>query len=137
MAPEDLVTTVMRALEKANFQPLFLALSDDVVWKSAATVKGLFRFGGTYTGRDGVETWKREFEHDYTVRAIIPREIISKDDVLWSLFRVDLFYKPTWAQICFDCAMRWRLKDGKIVERQAFVDTATALIREQSGLLAR
>jgi hypothetical protein len=54
---------------------------------------------------------------------------------VWGLFWVDLFYKPTVAQVCFDCAVRWRVTDEKIVERQAFIDTAAVLLRKQSGLL--
>ena len=137
MAPEELVKTVVQALEQADFEPLLNAISDDVVWKSAATMKGFFRTGGQYTGRQGVEQWKSEVETDYIIRSITPKEIVTKGDVMWGLFWVDLLYKPTLAQVCFDGAVRWRLKDGKLVERQAFIDTAAVLIQEQSGLLPR
>lgn len=127
----------MQAVENANFEPLYKAMSDDVVWKSAATMKGFFRFGGEYKGRKGVEALISELETDYTLRSLTTREVISKGDVTWGLFWVDLFYKPTMAQVCFDFAIRWRLKDGKVVEHQGFIDTAAMLVREQSGLLPR
>jgi hypothetical protein len=47
-----------------------------------------------------------------------------------------MIYKPTLAQVSFDCAIRWRLKNGKVIEHQAFIDTAAMLVREQNGLLA-
>ena len=128
---------VMRAVESANFEPLYNAISSDVVWKSAATMKGFFPFGGQYKGRQGVETLISEIETDYTLRSLTPKEVVSKGDVAWGLFWVDLFYKPTLAQVCFDLAIRWRLKDGKVVEHQGFIDTAAMLVREQLGLLPR
>jgi len=137
MAPEELVRIVGQALESADFEPLLNALSDDIVWKSAATMKGFLRIGGQYTGRQGVEQWKSEFETDYAVRSITPKEVVVKEDVMWGLFWVDLLYRPTLAQVCFDCAVRWRLKNEKIVDHQAFIDTAAVLIHEQSGLLPR
>src|SRR5579862_3657475 len=137
MAAEQLLRSVMRAVENANFDPLYSAISDDVVWKSAATMRGMFPFGGQYRGRQGVETLISEIEADYTVRSLTPREVISKGDVLWGLFWVDLLYKPTLAQVCFDFAIRWRLLEGKVIEHQGFVDTAAMLVCEQSGLLPR
>jgi len=122
-------------VEKANFEPLYKAMSDDVVWKSAATLKGLFRFGGQYSGKKGVERLISELETDYTLKSLTTREVISKGDVTWGLFWVDLFYKPTLAQVCFDFAIRWRVQDGKVVEHQGFMDTAAMLVHEQSGLL--
>ena len=137
MFPEQLLKSVMHAVENANFEPLYSAISDNVVWKSAATMKGMFPFGGQYRGREGVEALISEIEVDYTLRSLTPREIVSRGDVVWGLFWVDLFYKPTLAQVCFDFAIRWRLKDGKVVEHQGFIDTAGMLVREQSGLLPR
>ena len=137
MAPEELLAIVAQGLEKGDFQPLLDAISDDIVWKSAATVKGLFPFGGRYMGREGVEAWKSEFESDYAVRSITAREVVSKGDVTWGLFWIDLFYKPTRGQVCFECAVRWRLRNERIAEHQAFIDTATVLIREQAGLLPK
>jgi ketosteroid isomerase-like protein len=137
MAPEELVKAVIQALEREDFNPLFDAIRDDVVWKSAATSKGLFSFGGRYVGREGMEEWKNEIETDYVIRSIAPKEIIRKDEVIWSLLWVDLFYKPTSALVSFDCAVRWQFRDGKVAERQAFIDTAALLIREQSGFLEK
>jgi len=137
MAPEQLLRTVVQALQRADFKPLYDAIGDDVVWKSAATMKGFFRFGGQYTGREGIEELIKEVETDYIVRSITPKEIVSRDDVTWGLFWADLFYKPTSSQVCFDWAVRWRTRDGKLVEHQAFIDTAAVLVREQSGIPPR
>lgn len=126
----------MQAVEQANFEPLYESMSDDVVWKSAATMKGFFRFGGEYKGRKGVETLVSEVETDYVLRSLTTREVISKDDVTWGLFWVDMVYKPTLAQVSFDFVIRWRIQDGKVVEHQGFIDTAALLLHEQSGLLS-
>lgn len=126
----------MQAVEQANFEPLYNSMSDDVVWKSAATMKGFFRFGGEYRGRKGVEALVSEVETDYVLRSLTTREIVSKDDVTWGLFWVDMVYKPTLAQVSFDFVIRWRVQDGKVIEHQGFIDTAALLLHEQSGLLS-
>jgi ketosteroid isomerase-like protein len=132
---QELLEKVVQALNRADLEPLHRAISDDIVWKSASTMKGLFRFGGRYRGRKGVEEVLSEIEEDYILRTMIPRDIVSSGDVTWGLFWTDMIYKPTLAQVSFDCAIRWRLKSGKVIEHQAFIDTAAMLVREQNGLL--
>src|SRR5579862_6328067 len=132
---ENLLESVVRALNRADLEPLHNALSDQIVWKSAATMKGMFRFGGQYEGPAGVEELIREFEKDYMIRSVRPKEIISHRDVTWGLFWAEFIYKPTFAQLSFDWVIRWRLKDGKVIEHQAFMDTAAALVRQHDGPL--
>jgi ketosteroid isomerase-like protein len=132
---QELLKSVARALEKADFEPLYKVISDDVRWKSAATIKGFFRFGGEYKGRTGVAKLISEIGTDYTIRAFTPKEIVSNGDVTWGLFWVDLLYKPAGGQVSFDCAIRWRLSEGKVVEHQAFIDTAAMLVRQAQSVL--
>jgi len=131
---EDLLRSVARALEKADFEPLYKAVHDDVRWKSAATMKGFFRFGGQYRGRTGVAKLISEIGADYTIRSFTPKEVVSNGDVTWGLFWVDLLYKSAQDQVSFDCAIRWRLRGGKVVEHQAFIDTAAVLVRQTEGI---
>jgi len=127
---EELLRSVARALDNSDLQPLYNAIADDVHWKSASTMKGFFCFGGEYDGRAEVARLMSDLVTDYTITAFRPKEVISSGDVTWGLFWVDLIYKPMRAQVTFDFAIRWRLKDGKVVEHQAFIDTAATFIRQ-------
>jgi len=127
---KDLLQSVARALQNADFRPLYNAIADDVHWKSAATMQGFFSFGGEYKGRPDVAQLMSDLATDYTFTAFTPKEIVSSGDVTWGLFWVDLIYKPKGAQASFDFAIRWRLKDGKVVEHQAFIDTAAMFLRQ-------
>jgi hypothetical protein len=70
-----------------------------------------------------------------------PREIVAAGNVVWGLFDVELDYDPSRGvddigkskhskSAELEVAIRWRLKDEKIIEHQAFFDTASLLIQQ-------
>lgn len=126
------------AFELADLRPLFDAIDDNVVWKSAATTPGVFRFGGTYTNRAGVVQVMSQIASAYSIRRFQPKEIITRGNVVWGWFDVEADYRPgpgmsgIARRVEFEAAVRWRLKSGKIVEHQAFFDTQRVL-RQQQG----
>ncbi len=66
------------------------------------------------------------------------KEIVSKGEVVWGLFVVKGNYAPVASgkaprSLKFDTAMRWRVRNGKIIEAQTFFDTA-ALLAQQGQL---
>ena len=88
--------------------------------------------------RSGVVDVTSKIAMDYTFLQFRPREILSWGDVVWGLFDVQARYQPlgqsrTSKIINLEIALRWQIKDGKIVEHQAFFDTASLL--EQQGQL--
>lgn len=141
MEPEELMRKVIAGFEKSDLQPLLDALHDDVVWKSASKKPGMFRFGGNYQTKLGVIEALSQISMDYTVQHMWPKEITTCGDVVWGLFDVETAYDPmdpdpmaasTSAQekmIQLEMAIRWRLKDGKIIEHQSFLDTALLLAK--------
>ena len=72
----------------------------------------------------------------YVFRRFSPREIVSSGGVLWGLFDVEGDYLPaggrTRRPFQIECAIRWRMQNGKVVEHQSFFDTH-ALLRQQAG----
>ncbi len=134
----ELMRTVAAAFEKSDLQPLFDAVHEDIVWKTASSREGLFRFGGEYKNRNGLLLILATLSNDYTFYRFHPREIISAGDVVWGHFDVGLFFDPKGEgepkkHIMLEMAIRWRLRDGKIIEHQGFFDTASLLI--QQGLI--
>ena len=136
--PEELMRVVTAAFGAGDLRPLLAVVHKDIVWKAASPHTNLFRFGGVHRKREGVMDVTAQIAMDYAFRSFNPREIIAKGDVVWGLFEVeaDSEYRngkfgPKPGKL--DIAIRWRLKDGKIIEHQAFFDTASLL--EQRGEL--
>ena len=134
----ELMRKIVAGFEKSDLKPLLDALHEDIVWKTANRHDGPFRFKGDYKGRAGVLEVISQIAMAYTFHHYKPREIIGSGDVVWGLFDVSLSFdqkgkaepaKPMHLEI----ALRWQLKDGKIIEHQGFFDTAYLLA--QQGLI--
>jgi ketosteroid isomerase-like protein len=132
--PEELMRVVTAAFEAGDLRPLLSAVHKDIVWKAASPHTNLFRFGGVHHKREGVMDVTAQIAMDYVFRSFKPREIIATGDVVWGLFDVEAVFefqsgKPGPKPVRLDIAIRWRLKDGKIIEHQAFFDTASLLVQ--------
>ena len=133
MSSVALMKRVAAAFEKSDLQPLFDAIHEKIVWKSASAVDGFFRFGGTYLGSVGVKEVTARLATKYSFHRFTPKEIVSSGDVVWGLFHVEGTYHPRGSKpvkVEFEVAIRWRVKDQKVVEHQAFFDTASLLAQQ-------
>jgi ketosteroid isomerase-like protein len=132
---------VAKAFEQGDLDPLFSAIDENIVWKSAATRGGPFNFGGIYYKTDGVVELMSELTTEYFFHKFRPREILSSTERVWGLFDVEGEYLPLGARFGrpfeYECTIHWRMKGKKIIEHQTFFDT-NALLRQQSvGLPSR
>ena len=133
---EELMRRVSAAFEKGDLQPLLDSLHPDVVWKAAATQAGLFLFRRPISSTGwGARCHLADRHELHTFQSFKPREIVAKGDVAWGLFDASIAYKPLDGKdmpkgVDIEIAIRWRLKDGKIIEHQAFFDTASLLIQQ-------
>jgi len=140
MDPEKLMRHVVKSFEETDLEPLIEALHDDVVWKSASKQENVFRFGGDYYSKLGVLDALSHILMDYTIHHMRPREILASGNVVWGLFDVELDYDHKGIDpvgksdqnkaIELEVVIRWRLRDGKIIEHQSFFDTASLLIQQ-------
>jgi ketosteroid isomerase-like protein len=135
MSGEELMRKIVAAFAQSDLNPLLNALHDDVVWKSASKQEGLFSFQGEYRNRAGVIEVLSNISKDYTFHSMTVTEIVAVGDVVWGHFDVGLRYDAKGSatrprMINLDMAIRWRLKDGKIVEHQAFFDTAYLMMQQ-------
>jgi ketosteroid isomerase-like protein len=126
-----LMRSVAAAFEQSDLRPLLEALHPDVIWKSAASEPGpLLRFGGTHVGRAGVTKVLATVAADYRFQRFRPVEIVESGEIVWGIFDAVIEHLPTVRErrhaktIAFQCAIRWRIRDDKILEHQAFFDTA-------------
>jgi ketosteroid isomerase-like protein len=137
----DLMRKVIAGFEKSDLGPLFAAMHDEIVWKSGTRHDGLFRFDGEYKTRPGVSDLLASFSLNYTFHRLEPKEIVAVGDVVWGHFEVVLSFDPKGSGVVsrnvdLEMAIRWRLKDGKVIEHQSFFDTASLLI-QQANLARR
>jgi ketosteroid isomerase-like protein len=140
-ADAAMMRKVAEAFAQADLRPLFDAIAENIVWKSASNVEGAFIFGGTYRNRLGVLEVTSEISAAHVFRRFSPKEIVSSGDVVWGLFQVAGDYLPSGRSRArkpfeFECAIRWRMQGKKVVEHQAFFDTYY-LLRQQGARIAR
>lgn len=133
----ELMRKVVAGFERSDLQPLLDALHEDVIWKSASRHEGLFSFHGEYRNRAGIREVLSHISKDYTFHHMTPKEITAAGDIVWGLFDVGLRYDAKGKTVAekalqLDMAIRWRIKDGQIIEHQAFFDTAHLMLQTGS-----
>ena len=138
---ELLMRRVAAAFERGDLDPLFCAIDENIVWKSAVTIGGSFSFGGVYNKVDGVVELMSGITTEYFFRKFRPREIFSSTEMIWGLFDVQGEYRPLGVGFGrpfeYECAIHWRVKGKKIIEHQTFFDTNSLLRQQSVGLPTR
>jgi len=127
-AAEILMRQIVKAFENGDLRPLFDSIDENgIVWKSGSAQGGPFRFGGSYAKRGGVVEVTSQLATGWSFQCFKPKEIVSKGNVVWGLFEVAGEFRPDGDGAArpfeYECALRWRVQGGKIVEHQAFFDT--------------
>ena len=120
----------LRAITGAYLQgdlgPLMAIASDDIVWDSNAR-RSLFRFGGVFKGRVGLQEALSLIASEFAMLKYDVQEIVGDGDTVWALSDVILSEHKTGKRASFRLANRWQFKDGKLVQFTEFFDTAGAL----------
>jgi ketosteroid isomerase-like protein len=133
MTPEELMRTVTKGIAANDLRTLMAAVDDNTVWKSAAGTISPFRFGGEYRSRAGIADVTSNIFATYTFLRYDAREIVSAGEIVWGLFDVESLYHPnrdrrdSGKPVRYECALRWRVHNGMILEWQAFFDTLSLL----------
>ena len=126
-ANEAVMRQVVAACGQGDLRPLFDAIDEqNVVWKSGSASGGPFRFSGAFTSRAGIVEVTSQIAADYKIRHIRQNEIIAKGDVVWGWFEIAGDFTPlgkgadATRPFAYECAIRWRLRDGKISSTKPF-----------------
>ena len=125
--------SVYSALKDGNLEPLFAAISPDVVWKATAP-KEFFRFAGTHYGLLGLKEYTALLFSRYQFTGFKPKTVTAQGDQVWGLFEAEALHQPSGRYVQFDLSVHWTVNNGKIIEHQCFFDTASVLM--QQGELA-
>jgi ketosteroid isomerase-like protein len=125
-----LLRRVLAAYERGDYEPIFEALDDEVVW-SSNSLANHYRFGGTRRGRAGVVEALSMIAADYQISRYDVHEMIGEGDVIWASSELSLFDRRTHRPLVFPLVNRWTFRNGKIVSCGEFFDTAAVL--QQQG----
>jgi uncharacterized protein len=124
-----LMAKVARAFVEGNLQPLIEALDENAVWTSNSPAE-FFRIGGTRQNREGTAEQLALLAATYMFHRFEPREIVAEGDTVWGLIDVAATHLPTGKPVTVDLAIRWVVRNGKIVSHQGFFDSASMLIQQ-------
>ncbi len=133
-ANKTLMARVTRAFAEGDMQPLLTALDDNVQWTSNSPVP-YFRFGGGHTNRDGVKELLALIAATYMFRRFQAKEIVAEGETVWGLFEVEAAHQSSGKQVKLDLAIRWIMRDGKVISHQGFFDTASVLLQQGQDLM--
>ena len=125
----DLMLSVFGAMKDGQLEPLFAALSPEVVWKATAPPQ-YFRFGGVYKGLAGLREYTALLFSRYHFTRLESKAITAKEDQVWGLFEAEALHQPSSRYVRFDLFIRWTVTGGKIAEHQCLFDTASVLMQQ-------
>jgi ketosteroid isomerase-like protein len=126
---KSLMLTVFAALKDGDLEPLFAALSPDVVWKATAPQQ-FFRFGGIHLGLAGVREYSALLFSRYHLTRLATTTVMAQGERVWGLFEAEALHQPSGRYVQFDIFIGWTVKNGKIAEHQCMFDTASVLIQQ-------
>jgi len=129
LSNKTLMLSVIAAFQVGNLEPLFAALSPDVVWKATAP-REFLRFGGTHRGIAGMREYTALLFSRYSFTRFTPKTLTAKGDQVWGVFEAEALHQPSRKYVQSDISIRWTVKDGKITEHQGFFDTAGVLMQQ-------
>jgi len=121
--------SVFAAFKDSDLGPLFDAIHPDVVWKVTAP-KEFFRFGGTHRGIAGIREYTALLFSRYHFVRFQPKVVTAKGEQVFGLFEAEAKHCPSGRYVKSDIAIRWLVREGKVIEHQGFFDTAGVLIQQ-------
>ena len=132
MTSEQLMKNAIEAWGRGDLGPLRAAIDDDIVWISASTEwDDRLRSGGVHRGRASVIALLSKVATAFIPSACTAKEIVSSGEIVWGVFGISGRNlggrEDADKTIASELAIRWRVRDGKVLEHQAFFDTAGAL----------
>jgi ketosteroid isomerase-like protein len=125
----SLMLSVFAAFKDSDLGPLFDAIHPDVVWKATAP-KEFFRFGGTHRGLAGIREYTALLFSRYHFVRFQPKVVTAKGEQVFGLFEAEAKHRPSGRYVKSDIAIRWVVREGKVIEHQGFFDTAGVLIQQ-------
>lgn len=120
----EIVSGLYAAFAKGDVPGVLGGLSPEISWTEAAG----YPYGGTYVGHNAVLSGVfMRLATEWDGYAAVPYEIVDGGDTIVALGKYSGVYKATGKSFEAHFAHVWKMKDGKAVTFQQYVDSAKVL----------
>src|SRR5213083_1419099 len=100
-----LMLSIFAAFADGHLEPLFSAISPEVVWKASAPQE-FFRFGGTYRGTSGMREYTALLSSRYHFTRFAPKIVTACGGQVWGVFDAESLPQPSRRLVRFDISLR-------------------------------
>ena len=104
---KNLMLSVIAAFKDGNLEPLFAALSPEIVWTATAP-REFFRFGGTHRGIAGMREYTALLFSRYHFTRFAPKILTAKSDQVWGVFDAEALHQPSGKYVRTDSSIAAR-----------------------------
>ena len=123
MSNLNLVRGLYESFAKGDLAGVLAQFDPTIVWLEAA---GFPSVGGRHDGHQGVQAALTRVAEDWEDLKVIPREYVGDGDIVVVLGETSGTFRKTGRSFKSPFAHTLRLRNGKVIEWQAYIDTALA-----------
>jgi ketosteroid isomerase-like protein len=116
----DVVVSVFDAFKRGDIASIVGLVAPNATWQQAKTVP----WGGDYRGPEGAAEFFRKLDATMETVAFEARENVEHGDEVFSFGTYTGRGRATGRTGSAEWMFRWRVRDGKIVSWQSYIDTA-------------
>ncbi len=116
----DVVVSVFDAFKRGDIASIVGLVAPNATWQQAKTVP----WGGDYCGPEGAAEFFRKLDATMETVAFEARENVEHGDEVFSFGTYTGRGRATGRTGSAEWMFRWRVRDGKIVSWQSYIDTA-------------
>jgi uncharacterized protein len=119
----EAVRIVYELFAKGDLPGVVAKFDPEIVWFEASGFPGV---GGRHVGPDAVQAVLIQVASEWEDLTVTPREFVGDGDRVVVLGETAGKYRATGRSFQSPFAHAWRLRDGRVVEWRAYIDTALA-----------
>ena len=123
MSNLHLVRGLYESFARGDLAGVLAQFDPQIVWLEAA---GFPSVGGRHIGHQGVQTALTRVAEDWENLTVTPREYVGDGELIVVLGETSGTFRKTGRSFKSPFAHTLRLRDGKVIEWQAYIDTALA-----------
>ena len=123
MSSLQLVRGLYESFARGDLAGVLAQFDPQIVWLEAA---GFPSVGGRHLGHQGVQAALTRVAEDWENLTVAPREYVGDGDLIVVLGETSGTFRKTGRSFKSPFAHTLRLRDGKVIEWQAYIDTALA-----------
>ena len=133
MTPTQVIESVYDGFNRGDIPYILSQISPAAIWRQSK----MLPWGGEYTGSAGAAEFFRKLDAEMETIAFEAKENIEMRDEVFSFGYYEGKSRKTGQSGRAEWMFRWRVKDGKIVLFDSYIDTAALLAAMTSRAVGR